>query len=322
MSTPSSPQPGHHVVVGAGPVGTTTALELASRGHRVTVASRRGTGPSHPRITLVSADATDADALSRLADSAAALFNCVNPPYHRWATDWPPVGRAFLTAAERSGAVLVMIDNLYAFGPDSSMPMSEGDPMRAGGTKGKARAALARDLLAAHAAGRVRATLARASDFIGPAVLGSAMGERVLPRVLAGKKVSVLGALDVPHHVSFMPDVARTLVTIATDERAWGRPWHVPNAPALGQRALVETFARAAGTTVKVSAVPWAMVRTLGLVVPFMRELAETRYQFDRPWIVDSSLTEQTFGLQATPLDEAAAQTVAWWRTQARTGGR
>ena len=322
MSTPSSPQPGHHVVVGAGPVGTTTALELASRGHRVTVASRRGTGPSHPRITLVSADATDADALSRLADGAAALFNCVNPPYHRWATDWPPVGRAFLTAAERSGAVLVMIDNLYAFGPDSSMPMSEGDPMRAGGTKGKARADLARDLLAAHAAGRVRATLARASDFIGPAVLGSAMGERVLPRVLAGKKVSVLGALDVPHHVSFMPDVARTLVTIATDERAWGRPWHVPNAPALGQRALVETFARAAGTTVKVSAVPWAMVRTLGLVVPFMRELAETRYQFDRPWIVDSSLTEQTFGLQATPLDEAAAQTVAWWRTQARTGGR
>lgn len=307
--------PSHrHVVIGAGPVGTTTALELARRGHDVVVASRRGTGPSFPGVQLTSVDATDAAALTRVAEGADALYNCVNPPYHRWATDWPPVGRAFLQAAERTGAVLVMIDNLYAFGPDGTMPMREGDPMRATGAKGGARAALARELLEAHASGRVRATLARASDFVGPEVRGSAMGERVLPRVLAGKKVSLLGQLDVPHHLTYMPDVARTLATIATDERAWGRAWHVPNAPALTQREAVNAFARAAGTTVKVSAVPWAMVRTLGLVVPFMRELAETRYQFDHPWIVDSSLTEQTFGLSATPMDQVAAETVGWWR--------
>jgi hypothetical protein len=111
-----------------------------------------------------------------------------------------------------------------------------------------------------------------------------------------------------------MPDVARTLVTIGADERAWGRAWHVPNAPAVSQRETVQALAAAAGTTVGVGAVPWVAVRTLGLFVTLMRELQETRYQFDHPWIADSTLTEQTFGLRATPLAEQAAATVAWYR--------
>ena len=67
-------------------------------------------------------------------------------------------------------------------------------------------------------------------------------------------------------------------------------------------------------TTVKVGAVPKVMVKALGLVVPMMRGLTETWYQFDSPWVTDSALTEQTFGLAPTPLAEGAAATVAWWR--------
>lgn len=312
---PSAPVPtGHHVVVGAGPVGSTTALLLAEQDRPVTVLTRRGGGPEHPLITRLAADVTDADALTRAASGAAAIYNCVNPPYHRWPVDWPPMHRSFLAAAERTGAVLVMMDNLYAFGPDAPMPMHEGDPMRATGAKGATRAAMATELLAAHAAGRIRATLARASDFFGPRVTDSSLGARVMPKVLAGRTVSLLGALDVPHHSTFMPDVARTLVTIAGDERAWGRAWHVPNDGVRTQREMVAALAAAAGTTVKVTRVPWPLVQLLGVASPVMRELRETRYQFDRPWVVDSSLTEATFGLRATPLDEAAAATVAWWR--------
>ena len=209
-----------------------------------------------------------------------------------------------------------MMDNLYAFGPEAPMPMHEDDPMRAAGTKGRTRAAMATDLLTGHAEGRFRATLARASDFFGPEVLGSMLGERVMPKVLAGKKVSLLGALDTPHDMSYMPDVARTLVTIATDERAWGHAWHVPNPTTLTQREAVGRLAAAAGTTVAVGALPWALVRTAGLFVPMMRELQETRYQFDRPFVADSTRTRATFGLEATPWDEAAAATVAWWRAR------
>ncbi len=309
----------HHLVVGAGPVGTATARLLAEQGHTVTVLTRSGTGPSHPAITLERGDVTDVANLSRLAGrhgGAAALYNCVNPPYHRWATDWPPMHEAFLKAAEHSGAVLVMTDNLYAFGPSAPMPLHEDDPMLATGKKGMVRRTMATEILEAHAAGRLRGTLARASDFIGPEVLGSAMGARVVPRVLAGKKVSVLGSLDVPHHFSYMPDVARTLVAIATEERAWGHAWHVPNAPAVSQLDTVQALASAAGTSVKVGAIPAAALKVLGMFSPMMRELRETSYQFDRPWIADATLTERTFDLAATPLAEQARATVDWFRTR------
>ncbi|MDO8391371.1 MAG: NAD-dependent epimerase/dehydratase family protein [Actinomycetota bacterium] len=305
-----------HLVIGAGPVGSGVASALAAQGTPVTVVTRSGSGPAHPLVTLVKADATDASALTAAATGAAAIYNCVNPPYHRWPTDWPPVHRALMIAAERSGAVLVMMDNLYAFGPGTPMPMAEGSAMNASGPKGSTRRTMAHDLLKAHAAGRLRATFARASDFYGPGVLGAALGARVVPKVLAGKKVSLLGALDVPHSLSYMPDVVRTLVTIATDERAWGRPWHVPNAPAVTQREAVQALAAAAGTSVKVTTVPKAMVQALGLAVPTMRGLTETWYQFDSPWITDSALTEHTFGLTATPLADAAAATVAWWKAR------
>jgi len=306
----------HHVVVGAGPVGSGVATLLAHRGTPVTVITRSGSGPDHPLVTKLKGDAGNADTLVGAATGAAAIYNCVNPPYHRWPTDWPPMHTAMMRAAERTGAVLVMMDNLYGFGPGSSMPMREGDAMKATGSKGAMRATMARELLAANADGRLRATLARASDFYGPQVIGSAVGERVVPRVLAGKKVSLLGRVDVPHSFSYMPDVARTLVTIAEDERAWGKPWHVPNAPATSQREVVEAFAAAAGTSAKVGAVPKAALNALGLFVPMMRELKETWYQFAEPFITDSTLTEQTFGLAATPLAEGAATTVAWWKAR------
>lgn len=304
----------HHVIIGAGPVGSGIATLLAGRGESVTVVTRSGTGPDHALITKLKADATDADALGLAAAGAAAIYNCANPPYHKWASDWPPMHRAMMTAAERSGAVLVMMDNLYAFGSGSRMPMREGDAMNAIGTKGAMRTRMACELLEAHATGRLRGTLARASDFYGPQVLGSSLGKRVLPRVLAGKKVSMLGALNEPHSISYIADVAKTLVTIAEDERAWGKPWHVPNAPAPTQREAVHAFATAAGTTVKVTAVAKPALSALGLFVPMMRELKETWYQYAEPWITDSTLTEQTFGLRATPLEEGAAATVAWWR--------
>lgn len=306
----------HHLVLGSGPVGSGVATTLAERGDRVTVATRSGSGPRRAGIDLLTLDASDAEALARAADGAATIFNCVNPPYHRWATDWPPVHQAILTAGEKTGAGIVMMDNLYAFGPDSTMPMREGDALRATGTKGATRARMATELLAAHDAGRVRATLARASDFYGPGVLNAALGERVMPKVLAGKKVSLLGRADVPHSMSYMPDVVRTLVALADDDRSWGSAWHVPNAPARTQAEMVAALATAAGTTVGVGTLPSIALTLVGLFNPVVRELKETQYQFTAPFVTDSTRTEATFGLTATPIEQAAAETVAWWRTR------
>jgi nucleoside-diphosphate-sugar epimerase len=307
-----------HLVVGAGPVGTTVALQLAHLGHRVTVLSRSGRAPRHEGIEAATGDANDVDTLLHHLDGSGALVNAANPPYHRWPQDWPPLHRAMCTAAERSGSLLVVMDNLYAFGAGATMPMREDTPLRPTGHKGKARAEMATTMFEAHAAGRMRAALVRASDFYGPEVRTSAFGERVVPRVIAGRKVSLLGSLDVPHAVSFMPDVAATIVAVVTQPAAAGGTWLVPNAPATTQRQIVEVLAQAAGTTAKVSAVPRGMIALGGIVVPVFRELKETWYQFAEAWTTDSSRTEAALGVRATPLADGAAATVAWWRSQPR----
>jgi nucleoside-diphosphate-sugar epimerase len=308
----------HHVVIGNGPVGSGVTARLVEEGLRVTVVTRRGSGISHPLVTRVAADAADADALTKAADSAATIFNCANPPYAKWETAWPPIHHAIMTAAGRTGAVVTMMDNLYGFGPGSSMPMRERDALRATGTKGATRARMATELLEAHRAGTLRATLARASDFFGPGVRDAALGERAIPKILAGKKVALLGRVDQPHSVSYMPDVTRTLVTIALDSRAWGSPWHVPNAPAVTQAELVGLLGTAAGTSSTASSIPKLALKALGLFNPTIRELQETWYQFAEPFVTDATLTEQTFGLSATSLEEAAHATIEWWRAQGR----
>lgn len=308
--------PTSHLVIGAGPVGSTTAVLLADLGHQVTVLSRSGRGPVHDRIELVTGDATDVDTLLHHVDASGAIVNAANPPYHRWPQDWPPLHRSMSTAAERSGALLVVMDNLYALGAGARMPMQEDSPLRPTGHKGAVRAEMATTLMEAHAAGRLRAAIVRASDFYGPAVLDSAFAERVIPRVIAGRKVSLLGSLDVPHSVSYMPDVAATIAAVVSRPSAAGQTWLVPNSPAVTQRQIVEAFARAAGRTAKVSAVPHIAITVGGVVVPLFREVKETWYQFAEPWTTDSARTEAALGVAPTPLDEGAAATVAWWRTR------
>lgn len=306
-----------HVIVGAGPVGTTTARLLAEQGHEVHLVSRSGTAADHPGVRAVAADGSDAAELTRLAHGADALYNCANPPYHKWVTDWPPLAASLLSAAEATGAVLVTMSNLYGYGP-LDHPMTEEDPLAATAEKGRVRARMWEDALAAHRAGRVRTTEARASDFFGPGVTGSHLGERVVPRVLAGKPASVIGNPDVPHSWTYVPDAARALVTLATDERAWGRPWHVPTNPPLSSRQAVDAIGRAAGiTTTRVKALPGWVLAVGGVAVPILRELREVAYQFDRPFVVDSSAMAATFGLTPTPMDEAVAATVEWYRQRA-----
>jgi nucleoside-diphosphate-sugar epimerase len=197
-----------HVVIGAGPIGSGVARELAGRGCRVVIATRSGAGAGGIEAERVAADASDADAMARLAAGAAAIYNCANPPYHRWPELWPPIAASLLGAAERSGAILVTISNLYGYGPaagsqgtagyDRAHPLTEVTPLAATGTKGVVRARMWRNALAAHQAGRIRAVEIRSSDYVGPGA-ESALGARVVPNVLRGRGVSVLGRTDRPH---------------------------------------------------------------------------------------------------------------------------
>jgi nucleoside-diphosphate-sugar epimerase len=303
-----------HVIVGSGPVGSLTASVLATSGDDVRIVTRRGGGPEDRRIERVQADASDPDVLRPLVSGAATLYDAASPPYHRWATDWPPLAASILSAAESSGAVLVTASNLYGYGP-SDQPMRESDPLRAETSKGSVRARIWQDALVAHEEGRVRATELRSSDYFGPHVVLSELGERIIPRLLAGKPVRVLGNPDVQHSWTYIWDVARALIVLGSDERAWGRAWHTPTNPPLSQREIIAALCTEAGVRIpQVRTIPELATRALGLFAPTIRELAEVRYQFEMPFVVDSSATQGTFGLAPTPLPKALEETVRWYR--------
>ncbi len=297
-----------HVIVGAGAVGSATALLLAARGDKVQIVSRRGTGPAHPGVDLVAADATDAGRLAAVAEGAVALYNCASPQYHQWFTDWPPLAAALLTAAERSGATLVTMSNLYGYGQVNG-PIGPDTPLAASHQKLRLRADMWRDALAAHQAGRIKATEVRASDYIeANSVVSFVMGKPVL----AGARAYLPAPLDVPHTWNSISDAARTLVAVATDERALGKAWIAPANPPLTLRQLADRFAEVNGAPkAKLSSIPYPVLWLTGLFSPMVRELRATRYQFSRPFVADGSATTAAFGVEPAPLDEALRDAAA-----------
>ena len=59
---------------------------------------------------------------------------------------------------------------------------------------------------------------------------------------------------------------------------------------------------------------PKLLVNLIGLFNPAVREIKEVLFEFEEPFVVDSSAFESAFGGHATPLDEAIPATVAWFR--------
>jgi nucleoside-diphosphate-sugar epimerase len=305
-----------YVVLGAGAVGQNTARELVAAGHRVRLVSRSGRGPGIEGVEVVGADVTDAVRLTALTTGAEAVVNALNPPdYTTWERDWPPMAAAILAAAERTGAGVVTVGNLYGYGRVDS-PMTEDLPLRPNGHKGELRARMWREALAAHEAGRVRATELRASDYTGPGIGArtSMLNEMVIQPVLRGRTPWLLvGRPDAPHTWTDVRDTGRLAAVLATDDRSWGQVWHVPSAPARSMAQVAQEVSALCGRAPKaVHGIPRAVVTGGGLVVPWLRELKETRHQFERPFVLDASHTSEVFGLQPTPWQQTLEETVAY----------
>jgi nucleoside-diphosphate-sugar epimerase len=162
-----------------------------------------------------------------------------------------------------------------------------------------------RDALERHQAGRIRATEVRGSDYL---EANSLLAFSLAKPLLAGRRGYVPAALDAPHTWTSITDVARTLVTVAGDERGHGRAWLVPSNPPMTVRQLAARFTQVMGAPEpKLSRVPYPMLWGMGLFSPLLRELRATHYQFARPFVLDASSTETTFGVTPSDLGRALA---------------
>jgi nucleoside-diphosphate-sugar epimerase len=304
------------VVFGTGQVGNALSAHLFSLGLPVRAVSRHRPSTLVEGVDWRAADVTDPEAAIDAAKGASVVYQCLNAPYTEWPKRFPPLQRSVLSAAERNDALLVTLENLYAYGPTHGTPMTEDLPLAATTVKGRARAAMTQELLSVAGAGRVQIAVGRASDFFGAGVTETTVGERVFANAVVGKRADFLGNPDLPHTYSYVPDIAIGLATLGTDARAVGQVWHLPGPETVSTRALLDLVAAEVGHPVAVRSVPKLVMRALGLFNPTMRELVEMTYEFDEPFVLDTTKFESTFGTSGTPLNAAVSETVGWYQAQ------
>ena len=126
----------------------------------------------------------------------------------------------------------------------------------------------------------------------------------------------MLGDPDQPHTYTYVPDIGEGLAALGEHPDAPGQVWHLPNDPETRTtRELVDIVYRKAGQPGgKLRRLPPMLLRALGLINPTMRELVEMKYQFEEPFVVDSSKITNKLGVGATPLDEALSATLREYR--------
>ncbi len=304
-----------HVVFGAGQVGPPLARHLAAAGHRVKLARRSASPTNIPGVEAVRADASDPAAATEAVRGATAVYHCMNVAYFTatWAAELPPILDSLITAAGRSKARLVVLDNLYPFGRPAGRKLTEETLFNPCSKKGEIRARLHLQLAAAVQRGDVQAVTGRAADFYGPGGVQTLFADRFWPAALAGKPTPMIVPLDSPHTYHFIPDVAAGLATLGQDPSASGT-FMLPCQPAESTRALVTRLGEALGRPITATRIPPLLLRGLGLFMPILRELREMAYQWEEPFEVDDARFRARHGAPVASRAEAARQSVKWGR--------
>jgi nucleoside-diphosphate-sugar epimerase len=303
-----------HIVFGTGQIGRLVAEQLVGLGHQVVAVNRGGRG-TIPGAEIIAGDATDPAFTTRVAAGADVVYFCLNAAnYGRWSEEFPPLQRGVLAGAQAAGARLVVLDNLYAYGPTDGRDLVETMQERPTSAKAATRAAMTAELLQAHDAGRVEVAIGRASDYFGPGATHSALGETVFGTALTGGMAQVMGNPTLPHSYSYTPDVATALITLGSHPNAAGAVWHLPVGETRSTRQIIDQVYRLAGHRPRSFAAGRTTLTLFGLIKPAMREYLHTLYQFTDRWVVDDTKFRTAFGDHSTPLDDALAATLAWYR--------
>jgi nucleoside-diphosphate-sugar epimerase len=308
-----------HVVLGAtGGIGRSIVTALEKDGHQVRAVSRSGTAIKGSAAEPLAADISIPQGAIDACKGASVVYMAAMPAYYNWPTEFPPMIENVIAGAEAAGAKIVMVDNLYMYGPDVE-DIYEDSNQNPPGHKGKARKAVAAQLLAAHEQGRVRVTLGRLSDYYGPAGDNTAAAVTLIAPALEGKTIRWGGHPDRQHTLHYLPDVGRAFVTLATSDRADGQAWILPAADALTGTEVVELVNRAADKPVKWSRPPKMIMTIAGVFSKMLRELKETMYQFEQRYVSHSDRFVATFGpFEVTPHETAIADTLDWYRSEGR----
>jgi nucleoside-diphosphate-sugar epimerase len=279
--------------------------------------NRSGAAPVADSVEVFKGDLMESGVAEAAAEGASVVYQCANPPYTEWVELFPALQQRAVAAARSANARYVSFENLYAYGDPKGETLRPDRVFNPDTKKGRLRAEMANEIGELAAKGDLELTTVRASNYFGPrGTWQSPFGTHVIGRAMDGKSAQVLGDPDTLHSYSYIPDIGKTLAALGTDDRAVGRVWFVPNAPAETTTSIVGMISQALSRPIKVSAAPELILRVMGMFSPVTKELIEMLYEYKDDYIADGSATTDTFGIAPTPMDDAVSATVEWWLAQ------
>jgi nucleoside-diphosphate-sugar epimerase len=303
-----------NTILGAnGTIGSLLAQELTKYTSKIRLVSRN---PKriNPNDELFPADLSDPAIVDKAVAGSEIVYLLVGFDYNVkvWQEKWPRLMRATVDACVKHKAKLVFFDNVYLYDAGAMGNMTESSPVNPPSKKGAVRKEIADILMNEVKAGKLAALIARSADFYGPHNEKSYLIEVVYKNLKKGSRPNWFVDADKKHSFTYTPDAARATALLGNTPDAYNQVWHLPtDKHTLTGREMTELFAREMNLPPKkISVLPMWMIKILGLFMPFMREMPEMMYQYDRDYIFNSSKFEERFGITATPYQEGVRETV------------
>jgi nucleoside-diphosphate-sugar epimerase len=290
-----------------GAIGTPLAKELAKSNTNIRLVSRNPK-KVNSTDTLHPADLTKPEDVKRAIAGSEICYVTVGFPYSvkEWRKTWPPFMKAVIEGCEAGGTKLVFFDNMYALSANALNPITETGKIDPPSRKGAVRAEVDKMVLDAAARGKIQAIIARAPDFFGPVGNTSMLMIMIYDNLKKGKGAQWMCNANLPHSFGYAPELAKGTAMLGNDPACYNQIWNLPvTKETLTGKEWAALFSAELGTKDKISTLPAWLVKTLGLFIPIMGELHEMLYQYDRPYVFDSSKFNKHFGY--TPISNKAA---------------
>ncbi|MGH9563614.1 MAG: NAD-dependent epimerase/dehydratase family protein [Terracidiphilus sp.] len=290
-------------ILGAGgAISNELVKRLAARKQVFRLVSRKPRAAQIGSETMAADVSVESDAVRAVAGSSL-VYLLVGLKYdHKvWAELWPKVMANTIEACNRAGAKLIFFDDVYMYGRVDG-PMTEETPFNPSSKKGEVRARVARMLIDAYQSGSLTAMIARCADFYGPGARMGVGNVMVFDTLARGRKAMWFANRNLPHSMTYTPDAAESLAKLAETESAWNQTWHVPTTPnPPTAKEFVAMAAKEFRGSPKCRVVGGLTMRLVGLFNPVVGEMREMMYQYDAPYIFDSSKYAKAFGFSGTP---------------------
>lgn len=297
-------------ILGVGTVGTELAKALTKYTDKIRIVGRNPQ-KVNPNDEIFSSNLIDLDQTMKAVQGSEVVYLTIGITYNTkaWQTQWSLVMQNVIAACKKHNAKLVFFDNVYMYGKVDGF-MTEGSAIKPVSKKGLVRMEIAQMLIDEVKKGDLTGLIARSADFYGPNTKTSFLTPMVFENLKKGKKAQWMINDTVKHSLTYLPDAASAMALLGNTQTAYNQVWHLPtDKNALTGKEIIDLAAKSLNVAPKHDVLPRLMLRIVGLFIPIVKENMEMLYQFDSPYLFDSSKFEKAFDFKVTSYQEGIVQT-------------